>query len=426
VLPTQHVNTSSAPLGQRCTTPAATPRHCAAVRVGRMKRRKETGDGTAPASQRTRYYSSGGGPEGRHTAGGGTRPAKLPAHLIASELLRRLETERVVFVQGFTGSGKSSQIPQVLCDGPAPWFGARGSAKVLCTQPRRLAVAAVACRVAQERGCRIGGEVGYTIGQQSLQSASTRLLFSTAGIALETLRASGPDALLAYSTVIVDEIHERSEQSDLLIACLREFMMADRRMNSLRLVLMSATFDTKRYTEYLAPLGIGGKPLKVVPIPRFFGKMLSSALFPLKTHYLEEAIESVIASRVAMEEAETAALGGPHASLIAAVKVLGEAGREILERWDAEVEEGGVSAEMHRLLARLLVAVLFPAFSGRAHGGEVEDADSGDVLPLAPRRAAKTALVFLPTYRTLEEVRIGNHSGPDGIAALSVAVRCCC
>jgi HrpA-like RNA helicase len=99
----------------------------------------------------------------------------------------------VVVVQGYTGSGKSSQIPQVLLDNPAPWFpGPGGAGKVLCTQPRRLAVAAVATRVAQERGSALGGEVGYRIGQQSVATAATRLLFATAGIALEMLRAEGP------------------------------------------------------------------------------------------------------------------------------------------------------------------------------------------------------------------------------------------
>jgi ATP-dependent RNA helicase DDX35 len=92
------------------------------------------------------------------------REEPLPAHQIRAQLLRRLESDRVCFVQGYTGSGKSSQIPQMLLvAGAAPWAPPGTPVKVLCTQPRRLAVAAVATRVAQERGARLGTEVSTVI-----------------------------------------------------------------------------------------------------------------------------------------------------------------------------------------------------------------------------------------------------------------------
>ena len=74
----------------------------------------------------------------------------------------------------------------------------------------------------------MGGKVWPVGGRTAL------LLFATAGIALEMLRAAGPEALVEFAVVVVDEVHERSEQSDLLLACLREFMLKDKRLRHLR------------------------------------------------------------------------------------------------------------------------------------------------------------------------------------------------
>ena len=69
------------------------------------------------------------------------------------------------------------------------------------------------------------------IGGTSYGSDRTRLLFATAGIVLEMLRVSGPGALLPYSVLILDEVHERSEQSDLVLACVRDFMLKDKQLH---------------------------------------------------------------------------------------------------------------------------------------------------------------------------------------------------
>jgi HrpA-like RNA helicase len=358
---------------------------------------------------------SRGAPPGASPAAGGAappgiapRPArvdKLPAHMIGTQLQRKLESDRVVFVQGYTGSGKSSQIPQILLDGPKPWFQG-GDGKVLCTQPRRLAVAAVSRRVAQERRCKLGEEVGYSIGQQSLRSTRTRLLFSTAGIALEMLRAVGPEALLEFAVIVVDEIHERSEQSDLLLTCLREYMLHDRRLRSLRLVLMSATFDRVRYTQYFQDLGEGGKAMHTLPIPKSVGKMLGQHLHTVKLKYLQDALE-VLESDVAREEdtstevsgasgggqrrdgADTELVSGP----------LTAAERQMAWDFDADLEEPTVSPMLHRLVSRLLYRVHGPgAVAAAAHSGDDAAAAAAEL-----DSSFSTALVFLPTYRTLEE-----------------------
>lgn len=108
---------------------------------------------------------------------------------------------------------------------------------MLCTQPRRLAVVSIAKRVAEERGVLLGGdEVGYRIGQRPHYNNRTRIVFATAGILLEDLKAHGAAALTRYKVIVLDEVHERSVESDLVLACVREFMKEQRRV---KLVLMS-------------------------------------------------------------------------------------------------------------------------------------------------------------------------------------------
>ena len=163
------------------------------------------------------------------------------ADRVRDRILKAVTQNRVTIVIGPTGCGKSTQVPKLL---------ATSFHQVVCTQPRRLAVVAVSTRVAQELGVPLGGtDVGYHVGQSNHSLQDTKLLFTTAGILLEELRANGPAALTKLGVLIVDECHERSAESDLVLALIRSFMLRSGN-NKIRLVLMSATFDHVRYQDY--------------------------------------------------------------------------------------------------------------------------------------------------------------------------------
>lgn len=163
---------------------------------------------------------------------------------LRTKILDSVSLNRVTIVVGPTGSGKSTLIPPLLQE------GLRG--RVLCSLPRRLAVVAIAKRVATLKGIhKLGGssDVGFHVGNRNLSTNATQLLFTTTGILLEEFRNNGAETLGKYQCVIVDECHERSPESDLCLALARRFMRNDPRAR-FRLVLMSATFNAKRYSAY--------------------------------------------------------------------------------------------------------------------------------------------------------------------------------
>ncbi|CAE7470106.1 unnamed protein product, partial [Symbiodinium microadriaticum] len=173
----------------------------------------------------------------------------------------------VVIVEGETGCGKTTQLPQFLLEDAA----ARKSAvRILVTQPRRVSALSVAARVAEERGEKLGATVGFAIRLETCVSDSTCLMYCTQGVLLRQLE-SDPD-LLGVTHVFADEIHERSEEGDLLLLLLGEL---SKRRPDFRLITMSATLDTESLHRYFGRA-------HVLKLP---GKM-----FDVKTLFLEDAL----------------------------------------------------------------------------------------------------------------------------------------
>lgn len=167
---------------------------------------------------------------------------RLPIHKYRTAVLYLLETHATTIVVGETGSGKTTQIPQYLNE--AGW--AEGGRIIACTQPRRLAVQAVASRVAEEMGVRLGEEVGYTIRFEDVTDTElTRIKFLTDGV---LLREMMDDPLLSkYSVIMVDEAHERSLATDILLGLLKKIQ---RRRPEMRLVISSATIEAQSMASF--------------------------------------------------------------------------------------------------------------------------------------------------------------------------------
>lgn len=172
-------------------------------------------------------------------------PRELPIYELESAVVSALRRQGRVIVQAPTGSGKSTQIPQML------WrhgvLGERGEVVVL--QPRRLAARMLAKRVAEEAGTRLGDEVGYQIRLESRVSERTRIRFVTEGILLRQM--SFDATLRGVQAIVFDEFHERHLYGDISLA--RALQIQGTLRPDLKIVVMSATLDAGALRTYLAP-----------------------------------------------------------------------------------------------------------------------------------------------------------------------------
>jgi ATP-dependent helicase HrpA len=183
-------------------------------------------------------------------------PAGLPITACRDELARAIGRGRVSIVCGSTGSGKSTQLPKL-----ALALGRGVSGRVGVTQPRRLAARAIASRLAAELEVEVGGLVGYQTRFEQQLSAATRVKVMTDGILLQEL---GRDRqLLAYDTLIIDEVHERSLNIDFLLGYLRKLLM---RRDDLTLILTSATLEAERCAEFFGDAAIVHVPGRGYPV----------------------------------------------------------------------------------------------------------------------------------------------------------------
>ncbi|XP_063228702.1 putative ATP-dependent RNA helicase DHX57 isoform X2 [Bacillus rossius redtenbacheri] len=191
---------------------------------------------------------------------------QLPAFAKLQEVLAAVRQHQVVVVCGETGCGKSTQIPQYLLD---DWLvryqSTQSHVEIVCTQPRRLSAIGVAERVADERAERIGDTVGYQIRLESKMSSATRLLFCTTGILLRRLESD--PGLANVSHVIVDEVHERSEESDILLLILKDLLEVRK---DLRVILMSATVNAELFSQYFSSAPTLNIPGRTYPVEQVF------------------------------------------------------------------------------------------------------------------------------------------------------------
>ena len=168
----------------------------------------------------------------------------LPIWRLHAELIRTLTQGNQLVLVAATGSGKTTQVPQMILDAGLVPEGRQ----IVVLQPRRVAARTVATRVAWERQCRLGNEVGYQVRFEDRIGEATRIAFVTEGILLRWLQ-DDPE-LSRIAVLIFDEFHERNLLSDVALA-LAKRLQATRRPD-LRLVVMSATLEAEPVARYLS------------------------------------------------------------------------------------------------------------------------------------------------------------------------------
>ena len=204
-----------------------------------------------------------------------TSRMSLPIWNFKNELLDIIMDNQVVIICGETGCGKSTQVPAFILEHELS--GGR-RCKVYCTEPRRISAISLARRVSEELGERKGDVgtfrslVGFAIRLESNFTSQTRLVYATTGIVMRMLE--GSDDLEDITHLVLDEVHERSIDSDFLLIVLRKLL---KRRLDLKVILMSATVNAERFSNYL-----GGAPIVNVP----------GRTFPVDTRYLEDAVEA--------------------------------------------------------------------------------------------------------------------------------------
>ena len=205
----------------------------------------------------------------------------LPAWNTQEAIIDAVNAHQVTIISGETGSGKSTQSVQFVLDDMIR-HGLGGVANIICTQPRRISALGLADRVSDERCSTVGDEVGYVIrGESKAKQGTTKITFVTTGVLLRRIQSGGDadgnvaSSLADVSHVVVDEVHERSLDTDFLLALLRDVL---RIRKDLKVILMSATLDAEIFMNYFG----GHKYVGLVNIP--------GRTFPVEDYYLDDVI----------------------------------------------------------------------------------------------------------------------------------------
>ncbi|WFD33213.1 RNA helicase [Malassezia cuniculi] len=223
----------------------------------------------------------------------------LPVMQQSGDVLVKIELNPVIVCMAATGSGKTTQVPQILLDDYI--LREQGSrCNIICTQPRRIAAISVAQRVADERGEPLGKSIGYQVRFDSrLPNPHGSITFCTTGIILRRLQSAMADTsgsdhawLDNITHIVMDEVHERDIETDLLLVIIKRILLQRRAegKREIKLVLMSATVDPQLFQEYFAELSPSGRAAPVVEIP--------GRSYPVEKYFLNETVSRLQALQI--------------------------------------------------------------------------------------------------------------------------------
>lgn len=196
----------------------------------------------------------------------------LPIYQHKDKIVDYIRKNQVVIIIGETGSGKSTQIPQFLMQ--------ESKGQIAVTQPRRVAAASLAARVSDEFGCMLGQEVGYLVRFASIISRQTKLRYLTDGMLLREIMLD--QTLSKYSEIIIDEAHERTILTDLILGFLKNLIISNKRKD-LKIIVMSATLNAELFSKFFCD----------APILFIEGKT-----YPVTKYYLADPIDDIVDSMI--------------------------------------------------------------------------------------------------------------------------------
>eukprot|EP00873_Tetraselmis_striata_P009250 jgi/Tetstr1/429514/TSEL_019419.t1 len=361
---------------------------------GREGARKRSGGGGRADGGVVPPAVRGGGPFARQRD-------QLPVAAYRRQLLEALR-EPACIIEGETGSGKTTQVAQYLLEEAA----ATGSpVSVICTQPRRISAIGVAERVAAERGEGVGGTVGYSIRGESRAGPGTALLFCTTGVLLRRLEED--PALEGVTHVLVDEVHERSLESDFLLLTLRRLLETQRRAGlegrgpRLHLALMSATMDSSVLSAYFGDCPRVSFPGRAFPVTPLY---LEHAL-RLTRHHVDRSADwcrhsQVAAKRLAQRLAAASDSAGPPAPMPSERDYATR-----FPRFPPDVHAALADLDLDAINTRLIAELV----SWFLRLGGVERALEAVGAPASGRQTGggegTAVLVFLPGTREIQDVQ---------------------
>ncbi|KJE93489.1 mRNA splicing factor RNA helicase [Capsaspora owczarzaki ATCC 30864] len=227
----------------------------------------------------------------------------LPLYEYRTDLLDAIRDHQVIIIVAETGSGKTTQVPQYLVEAG---YTAKGTKKIGCTQPRRVAAMSVAARVADEMDVKLGAEVGYSIRFEDCTSEKTVLKYMTDGMLLREF-LSEPD-LASYSVMMIDEAHERTLHTDILFGLVKDVA---RFRPDLKLLISSATLDAEKFSDYFDKAPIFTIPGRRFPVDIYYTKApeadyLDAAVVTVLQIHMTQPAGDILVFLTGQEEIETA------------------------------------------------------------------------------------------------------------------------
>uniref|UniRef100_A0A8C5NPW8 Tudor domain containing 9 n=1 Tax=Junco hyemalis TaxID=40217 RepID=A0A8C5NPW8_JUNHY len=184
----------------------------------------------------------------------------MPTAKHREKIVSLIQNNSVVVVEGATGSGKSTQIPQYILD---YCMSQSMPCNIAVTQPRKISASSLARWISKERSWTLGGFVGYQLSLENVSTKETRLLYMTTGVLLQKIVSAR--SLTQFTHIFIDEVHERTEEIDFLLLVTRKLLCTN--SQNVKIILMSASINSKELADYFAlPVHYGLNPVCIFKV----------------------------------------------------------------------------------------------------------------------------------------------------------------